>query len=127
MFVWSYVVIGNYSELNPKDCGISRVSTLVDTNCFEWHKGYDSSALKRGKLVGHSDAPWVALLQFHEEEGMYNDITIKFFNCQATKFRGMGILHWFCYRKQMGYNRRPLFEWVIQFLDRYIFHYFIES
>ena len=77
MFVWSYVVIGNYSELNPKDCGISRVSTLVDTNCFEWHKGYDSSALKRGKLVGHSDAPWVALLEYTAVGGVIIQYIIK--------------------------------------------------
>ena len=78
--MWSYVVIGNYSELNPKDCGISRVSTLVDTNCFEWHKGYDSSALKRGKLVGHSDAPWVALLSYHQSKVSISNVKLLIIN-----------------------------------------------
>ena len=67
MFGSSLVVIGNYSELNPKGCGFSRLSSQVDNNCFKWHKPV-IPPLKRGKDVGYGDAPWVALIEFSQWE-----------------------------------------------------------
>ena len=64
VFASSLINIGNYSQkLNPIDCGVSRLSSKVDTKCFEWHKGFPP-ALQRGKIVGFGDAPWMAMLKY---------------------------------------------------------------
>ena len=61
VFGSSLVVIGNYSELNPKGCGFTRLSSKVDNNCFEWHKQVIPN-LRKGKDVSLGDAPWMALI-----------------------------------------------------------------
>ena len=61
MFVSSVVVIGNYSELNPKGCGFSRLTSQERGNCFEWHKDL-LPQLRNGRNVIVGEAPWTCLI-----------------------------------------------------------------
>ena len=58
MIAWSYATIGNYSKLNPKNCGISRLSSELDTNCWEWHKESFPN-LKNARKFMVREAPWI--------------------------------------------------------------------
>ena len=60
MDVLTNAVMGNYSELNPKDCGITRMTNGFDDNCFEWHKN------PMPPLIGgrHESVPWMAHIRY---------------------------------------------------------------
>ena len=58
MDVSAYAVIGNYSELNPKDCGITRL-TNFENMCFEWYKN-PIPRLIQGRDATEGDVPWMA-------------------------------------------------------------------
>ena len=76
--VGNIVTVGNYSDLNPDGCGLSRHSIGVNTNCMKWHKDI-LSPIRGAKQVGLGDAPWTALIRFSRlENGMYD---MNNFNC----------------------------------------------
>ena len=52
-------LIGNYSELNPNNCGFSRLSNELDDKCFQWHKKYGTDEIANGRNVTAGEAPWV--------------------------------------------------------------------
>ena len=52
-------LIGNYSELNPNNCGFSRLSNELDDNCFEWHKKFATDEIVNGRNATAGEVPWV--------------------------------------------------------------------
>ena len=56
-------VIGNYPELNPNNCGFSRLSNELDDKCFEWHKKYGTDEVVNGRNATAGEAPWVVDIQ----------------------------------------------------------------
>ena len=59
VFGSSLVIRGNYSQLNPIGCGISRLTPQMDTDCFEWYK-QTSVPILGGTPVSRLDVPWMA-------------------------------------------------------------------
>ena len=59
---FTHAVIGNYSQLNQKNCGVSQLSPKDDNSCFEWHPSLTAD-LKGGKFVYQSEVPWMAMLK----------------------------------------------------------------
>ena len=58
MDVSTYAVIGNYSELNPKDCGVTPITTGFESMCFEWYKN-PIPRLIQGRNATEGDVPWI--------------------------------------------------------------------
>ena len=58
MYGSTHAVIGNYRELNPKDCGITRLTDGFDDMCFEWNKN-PVSAMKNARDVTKNEVPWI--------------------------------------------------------------------
>ena len=58
MDVSTYAVIGNYSKLNPKDCGITRITNGFKDNCFDWYKN-PISRLTEGRDAIEGEVPWI--------------------------------------------------------------------
>ncbi len=54
-------VIGDYKQLNPKNCGVSRLSAQFEASCFEWQKELLPS-LKNARNITIGEAPWMALI-----------------------------------------------------------------
>ena len=54
-------MIGNYSELNPKGCGITRFTKVFDS-CFEYHRNSDPT-LKAGRNATQNEVPWMVYIE----------------------------------------------------------------
>ena len=61
MFVWSYATIGKYPQINPRLCGVSKLTSEGDSPCFEWHK-MTESGMRDARALEYGEAPWVARL-----------------------------------------------------------------
>ena len=66
MYGSTHAVIGDYSELNPKDCGITRLTNGFDDKCFEWHKN-PISPLIAGRDATVNEVPWIVQVRFIHE------------------------------------------------------------
>ena len=61
-------MVGNYSQLNPDNCGVTRLAKGFDDKCFKWHSSSVPRVLHaRNATVG--EVPWmatVAVVDAHE-------------------------------------------------------------
>ena len=55
--------IGNYPDLNPRDCGLSRHSSRTDDDCFQWHKIYGTDSIRNGRNATVGEAPWTVYIR----------------------------------------------------------------
>ena len=54
--------IGSYPELNADGCGLSRLSSGIDSNCFQWHNNQIPS-IRDGRNVTVGEVPWLVSLE----------------------------------------------------------------
>ena len=58
----THALIGRYSEeINPKDCGITRLTNGWDDMCYKWHK-ISLPAMKSGRKATPNEVPWMAII-----------------------------------------------------------------
>ena len=55
-------LIGNYPELNPNNCGFSRLSNELDDKCFQWHKRFGTDEVVNGRNATSGEAPWIVYI-----------------------------------------------------------------
>ena len=64
MYGSTHAVIGDYKELNPKDCGISRLTEGFDKMCYEWHKK-PVPPVTAGRGATLDEVPWMVAIERH--------------------------------------------------------------
>ena len=63
MYGSTHAVIGDYSELNPKDCGITRLTKGFDDMCYKWHNK-SLPSMTAGKKATKNEVPWMMAVEF---------------------------------------------------------------
>ena len=63
MKVSTHALRGDYSQLNPNDCGVTRFTPNLDLNCFKWKENLLSD-LKGDRNATADEVPWIAQIRF---------------------------------------------------------------
>ena len=62
MYGSTHAVKGNYSELNPNNCGITRLTNGFDDMCFKWHNNPNPPMIA-GRNATENEVPWIVRIE----------------------------------------------------------------